>query len=607
DEKQTEYYKDLLEFRKQILITLKNIKFLIKEDQKSDIDEILNFLKLAYFYGIKETISTYEDLFIYTQNNYEMIDKITNSFMELFAQIKNKIIEFFFEFEPSPHLQLIIQMISKRKYFNNETFTMVFKEIKEKRSFSHSKKGMFFLSCTAKYLSLDVENILDIISYISDELFKSKNHSELINNVQLYRFTLNLVLNYKDKTLNKEIVNKLIKTFVKMNFYDPEINKKIVKLCFESGKEYEANVSLLLKFLNTKNTNKLKLINSIGCIVEEQGKLIDLLEAKVKKLKNISKNDDLKEATKKIRDSLKLNDELRKSLNSGIKERRKSITLSRLSFHGKLSDVLETEKVLNKVMNKPEDEILDILFYVKEREILYSKDALLNPYMDMIVKGCKDNDLEIVNVSYLSLLKCMSISSSFFEENIDLFFSGLKHSDKRVRNNCVITTRDFFLNYNFLLEKRCNLLFETLNDSDLLVKKHAIFIIFDLLLKNIIKVKQGSLLLSELMIDKEEEIRRISYYLFNKLIKDNSSVHISIVANIFYESLIFAEKTKLKELMQIFFSLLPDKVKEVCFVKLLRNKEYDKEIVKFYLEKANFSEKFVEEMQVYEEFGAIVN
>lgn len=299
DEKQTEYYKDLLEFRKQILITLKNIKFLIKEDQKSDIDEILNFLKLAYFYGIKETISTYEDLFIYTQNNYEMIDKITNSFMELFAQIKNKIIEFFFEFEPSPHLQLIIQMISKRKYFNNETFTMVFKEIKEKRSFSHSKKGMFFLSCTAKYLSLDVENILDIISYISDELFKSKNHSELINNVQLYRFTLNLVLNYKDKTLNKEIVNKLIKTFVKMNFYDPEINKKIVKLCFESGKEYEANVSLLLKFLNTKNTNKLKLINSIGCIVEEQGKLIDLLEAKVKKLKNISKNDDLKEATKK--------------------------------------------------------------------------------------------------------------------------------------------------------------------------------------------------------------------------------------------------------------------------------------------------------------------
>jgi condensin complex subunit 1 len=567
-----QYAKDLNQFHDVIASALKSIDYLLKLNCKSEIDEICEFLKLCYFYKIDQTIKTFELLFYYNVYDRDALDKIVYHLADLFSRAKKRRFEFFSQFGHSDALEIVIKELAKRRTFKEDTFDSIFGMVK-----AGMKSLFYFLSCSIKYLEVDSPKILELVDFVSNVFFMSKSEAELRENIVLYRNMLDMVVNFKDKELNSELIALLVKNYAKMNFFDYEISEKTLKICFKSGHDYEKNLVSLLKVICTKNVNKLKVLHAIGCIAFEQGNIIDMMEIKAKKMKSA----------------------LGQVVPNEVRERRRSINVSRMSLQARVSDAVEAQAALDNIIDKPEDEIADILFFVKEREILFGN-SLLQPFVPFLIGGCKDPNAEVQKVAYLSLLKCMSISSEFFEKNIALFFAGLTHKNCQIRNNCVVAMHDYFVSYNFLLEREIGALFDMLYDPEGAVRTNAVLIVFDLLVKNVIKPKGHSPKLSQLLVDEDEEIAGIAFALFQKISKNENTI-----ATIFYESLLYVDLDMIKKILVILLPLVSEKIKETCFAKLLRYRETKSDILRFYLQNATFSERFIAEMSTFEDFNEL--
>lgn len=567
-----QYAKDLNQFHDVMASALKCVDYLLKLNCRSEIDEVCEFLKLCYFYKVSAATKTFELLFHYTSHDREALDRIIHHLADLFSRAKSRRFEFFSEFGHSDALEIVIKELARRRVFKEDTFDSIFATVR-----AGMRKSFYFLSCSVKYLDVDSAKILELVDFVSNVFFTSKSEAELQENIVLYRNMLDMLVNFKDKELNSELIAVLVKNYAKMNFFDHEISEKTLKICFKSGHDYEKNLSGLLKVICTKNVNRLKVLHAIGCIALEQGNIIDAMETKAKKMKST----------------------FGQVVPVEVRERRRSINVSRMSLQARVSDAIEAQAALDNIIDKPEDEIADILFFVKEREVLFGN-SLLQPFVAFLISGCKDADADVQNVAYLSLLKCMAISSEFFEKNIALFFAGLAHDNYKIRNNCIVAMHDYFVSYNFLLERQMAVLFDTLYDTASVVRASAVLVIFDLLAKNVIKPKGCSQKLSRLLVDRDEAIAAAALALFQKISKNEN-----MIATIFYESLLYVDFDAIKKILLALLPLVSEKVKETCFAKLLRYRETKSDVLRFYLHSANFAERFVAEMSAFEDFNEL--
>lgn len=559
-------------FMKAIVQALAKVDLLLQSSSKSEVEEICEFLKLCYLHGIQAAESVFSTLLHYTVHEKDAFETILFSVAEFLSSLRDRKFEFLLKLRPTMSLGILIRELARRRVFRDDTFQRVFGMVR-----SGVQNALHFLSCSIKYIYADTEQVLELMNFISDAFFNSRNEDELAQSVSMYRSMLDVLISFKNKELNSEIVSVLVKSYVKMNFFDYEISEKTIRLCFMSGIGYEKNIHGLVRSICSKNVNRLKVLFSVGCIALEQARLIDIIEQRAKRL----------------------NTNLGHVVPSEIKERRRSINASRMSIQPKMSDAVETQDALNNIMEKPEDEISDILFFVKEREMLFGN-SLLQPFVPLLIDGCRDEDKEVQNVAYLSLLKCMSVSSEFFEKYMSLFLSGLIHANYRVRNNCVIAMHDYFISYNFLLERHLGSLICTLYDVEQSVRINSILIIFDLLIKNVIRPRGCGTKLSNLLVDEDEAVARMSLLLFQKVVKSEN-----MIASILYESLLYGEAKRLKDILIILLPIISEKVKEACFVKLLKYRESKGDILKLYLQNACFSERFVTEMSTFDDFNEL--
>lgn len=559
-------------FMKAVVQALGNVDLLLQSNSKSEVEEICELLKLCYLHGIQAAEGVFNNLFHYTVHDKDAFETVLFSLAEFFTMLRDRKFEFLFRLRPTVSLGIVIRELARRRVFRDDTFQRVFSMVR-----SGVQNALYFLSCSIKYIYADTEQVLELMSFISGAFFNSRDEDELAQSVAMYRNMLDILISFKNKDLNSEIVSVLVKNYVKMNFFDYEISEKTIRLCFMSGAGYEKNIHGLVRAICSKNVNRLKVLFTVGCIALEQARLIDVIEQRVKRLKT----------------------NLGHVVPIEIKERRRSINASRMSIQPKMSDAVETQDALKNIIEKPEDEISDILFFVKEREMLFGN-SLLQPFIPLVIDGCKDEDKEVQNVAYLSLLKCMSVSSEFFEKYMSLFLSGLVHKNCRVRSNCVIAMHDYFINYNFLLERHLGSLVCTLYDVEQSVRINSILIIFDLLVKNVVRPRGCGTKLSGLLVDDDETVARMSLLLFQKVVKNEN-----MAASILYESLLYGEAERLKDILVILLPIISEKVKEACFVKLLKYRESKGDILKFYLQHACFAERFVAEMSTFDDFNEL--
>lgn len=552
------------EFLGLINSSIDNLNMLIRANiNRTELCSAMDYLKMCYSLGISSVLESYKIIFSMNSHLELTIDHLKE------ILLKTKSYDFLLKFEPSINLEIIIRELSKNYILKSENFTKFYEAISNK-----VENSIFLLSCIIRHLNFTIDQMKMIINLIVNEFFLSRDKDELIKNIKAYRDLLNLILNYDNKKLNQQIIALLIKNLIKMNFYDNLICGRTIKICFKTGLEYDQNIKKILKIISIKNVHKLKLISIIGDIAIEEMNLIDFLQIKAKKLKG---------------NALAGN-----TIPNEVKERRRSINASRMSYN-RLSEGMDV--LMKNIINKEEDEILDILFYIKERELLFNNDALLFPYVSYIINNIYNEDVEVQKTCYQSVYKFMLVSSEFFEKNINIFFSGLKHKNYVVRNNSVIMLRDFFINYNFILERHSILIFDVLYDTNELVRTNGLMILFDLLLKNVIKPKGIGFKITKLLVDENQNIRNIVLCLFKRL-----SGNETMIASIFYETLLYCNVQEIKPILMLILPYLTDKVKEVCFTKLLRYKDNRGEVLKFYLDNANFSDKYCKEMSSFKDF-----
>lgn len=561
---------DFNEFVDLMEISLSSITSLLEYNLKTDLVEILEFIKNSYLLklkGAKESIQKILGI-VFTKDKQIVIDT--------FKEILTHRGEILFEFINDKAFEVILSYLEiDEKILYKNIFN-------ERRIF----ESVYILRHTLK--SISEQNALSLIQHITEILFKSQNEGELKTNIETYINTLCIIvrLNHRIDN-NSDIFILCIKNIIKMMFFERSVIKYTVELIYSTSNNPEITIGKFLKSLClTKST--LKMVDAVGWIGLNQYYLLERMERSLKG-SNI---------TTTMRKSLESMDGVREKRKSLEESRRASLSnmpLEKGTRTNKLS--LKFEELEETLKTKSDEEIADFFFYLKEKEIIYSKDSILHQFIPVLIDSLKSDNFDIQSVAYSSLFRLMLISSDFFNEYKHLIFEGLYSTNIAVKNNTIAAFHDFLIFYNTSLDS--SVLFEKLKDEE--VRKNALLVLFNLLHKNIIRLKKNVVSLISLLFD--EELGQIVKTLIKSFTGNNNATSI-----IFYETYI---SDLGPEYIKYLAPLVGQSIQESLFLKCLNNfsssNSGDIEKLKVVYENFELSEKFIKENLFREEMKLLIN
>lgn len=575
DPEKIKYYEDLNEFHDVIKSILEKVMTLLNSGSIGDNQVFLDFIKLCLYYEIEGSKDYFEQTFDLVWET----DSIISCFKDILIRLKARkisIISFLKKFvnqQRNKSFEKIIRELYKKGIINiyEELLADIFRN-------KDLYETSFLLSCLGKYL--DNSKFYELLVHTTDILFSISTTEDLHHALNIYINILKLRIKHKESEDSK-IIALIVKNIVKMTFLDFQVIQDSISLIYRISKEPEIPIKNLIKSMNNKNLNLLKMIYCVGCIGLNHLKHLDLLE-KISKSKK---------------------EKITVIVPEDIKERRKSINASRMSLQSFIEEdddrnksKIKKESLDTKNLDdKTEEEISDFFFYLKEKDIFYNKDGLLYDFAKIIPEFCTSEDKDLQEVAYLALFNLMCVSSEYFLEHKNLFINAFKNDNVKIRANAIISMGDFLLFYNSLVENNAKLLFNGLTDQEILVRKNALLTIYSLLKRNIIRLGSNSIYLTNLVFDDNEEIKSISRNIIYGLSENEN-----YITTIVYEKLSHSDVDYTKYI-EFFIPLLKDKSKETIFLKLLRT-AVNKEVLKFMFNKFNFVDKFLEDIKHIEEF-----
>jgi condensin complex subunit 1 len=183
---------------------------------------------------------------------------------------------------------------------------------------------------------------------------------------------------------------------------------------------------------------------------------------------------------------------------------------------------------LEMVTGTAEDEFVDNVAAVRERELLFGTKSILSSFGPMLVHICTHNQkfkhpiLQVM--ATVSLCKFMCVSSDFCEAHLQLLFTILERSQNPlIRSNIIIGVGDLTICFNSLIDQNITYLYNRLKDTDFHVKKNTLMVLTFLILNGMIKVKGQISEMARCTEDPDERIRDISKAFFKELsTKDNA-------------------------------------------------------------------------------------
>ncbi|PKI84012.1 Ycs4p [Malassezia vespertilionis] len=185
---------------------------------------------------------------------------------------------------------------------------------------------------------------------------------------------------------------------------------------------------------------------------------------------------------------------------------------------------------LDQVAGSAEDEVGDMVAFIKDRELLYGPQSLLACFGPMITHICANMhdypDARIRRAAALSLCKFMCISTEYCEANLALLLHVLKTSnDAVVRANVVIGLGDVAICFGTLVDENSERLYAGLGDADLSVKKNTLMVLTHLILNGMIKVKGQLGELAKCLEDSEPRVSDLAKLFFSELATKENAVY----------------------------------------------------------------------------------
>ncbi|CAI2182996.1 11563_t:CDS:10 [Funneliformis geosporum] len=188
------------------------------------------------------------------------------------------------------------------------------------------------------------------------------------------------------------------------------------------------------------------------------------------------------------------------------------------------------EDELDQVVGTTEDEFVEAIAQIREKELLFGPDSLLTVFGPLIVNICSNNktynhrNLQIA--ATLALAKLMCVSSEFCENNLQLLFTILERSNEpTIRSNIIIALGDLTVCFNSLIDQNINYLYKRLADPDNMVKKNTLMVLTHLILNGMIKVKGYMWEVAKCLEDKERRISDLAKLFFTELASKDNSVY----------------------------------------------------------------------------------
>nr|XP_013180933.1 unnamed protein product [Papilio xuthus] len=515
----SDYFKDLNDFHDVFMQILNKVTIYLNSQISGDLQVFIEFIKLCLYYEIEGSREAFEMIFDFVLEGEE--DSLSTCFSDIIVRLKMRKISPYsflkqFIYSNSPSFNQILKVLYKKRIIDNDFYFNVVdlflkgidllecsyllrnipKQIEEDLFYNLLKytTGVLFSVQDSESLSEALKvycNVLKIRVKRTGGNVKGSNSSKVEGGSKVDKDTggndnkdnggnePNLDNNPNITNLNSTITTLIIKNLAKMVFFDYQTVQVSIQSLYSLSKNPEESVSQLLSTLSLKNVNSLKLIYSVGCIgvlhLEYLDKLENLAKKKKTKMDTIIP-EDIKERRRSINAS-------RLSINSNIEMSiLNEMSIGESNYNGDISEIMVNKrKKRNTILNSNKfnfdqdlSDISDFFFFIKEKDLLYNKDALLYGYSKDIPKYCKEGNDKIQEVSYLTLFKLMCLSSEYFLEHKDLLKSSFKHPNPKIRANSVIAMGDFLLYYNSITEDLSQLLFMNLYDKDLIVKRNTL-------------------------------------------------------------------------------------------------------------------------------------
>ncbi|KAM0677375.1 condensin complex non-SMC subunit Cnd1 [Binucleata daphniae] len=552
---------------------LNNSMILLKSRVTSEVVEIIHFIKLAYFYKVKDSKSAFENLFnlIWDKKTKKVILESIKEIIE-----RTDPVTFFYTF-----------------CSNNESYKKVMKSIKFRKNWIERIQNNFFSNNLLFESSIILSNVKNqcvssrFVSFATHILFKSANEEELKINCEIYKNVLKMIVNnHKNNEVNKDmneyedITTIVAKNLVKMNFIDFQIIDLTIKILFKN-KKYETNILKMIEMMKVKEDN-VKIVYCIGSICSELHFFLENVERQVKNKANNNEKTNFDNKTLVNKSSNVDNSFINNSM------------IDNTFINNSLIDCT----FVNKLQEKNDlEEVNDFLTYLKEKEIIYNSNSLIKeilPIVKEMIQFSKEDINEganhcvddLQNIAYITMYKIMLCSSEFFIENIKYLKNGLKSTNMKVKNTSIFALADFIVNYSAWVEKFTDTFFDILEMDDScstngdntsiydgnasiingdspcdVIQKNCILIVFKMILKNLIKLKgHGKVLV---MLINNNNIGNIIQKLISSLTENE-------IFNILYETVCEVSFDEIKDKIEFICRLISkDKLKENLYNKMV--------------------------------------
>ncbi|KAG0342692.1 Condensin complex subunit [Podila horticola] len=251
-------------------------------------------------------------------------------------------------------------------------------------------------------------------------------------------------------------------------------------------------------------------------------------------------------------------------------KRRKAI-----SGNDKKKDKDHAEDELDQVVGTTEDEFGDALAHIRERELLFGQDSLLQVFGPLIVTICGNNtlysDKTLQSSASLALCKLMCISAEFCEHNLQLLFTILEKShEPAIRSNIIIALGDMAVCFNNLIDANIAYLYKRLSDSDRAVKKNTLMVLTHLILNGMVKVKGQLGEMAICLVDEDARISDLARLFFTELTSKDNAVYNNMpdIISHLSNSENKVDEESYRKIMRFLFELIKDKTMDSMIEKL---------------------------------------
>ncbi|KAG0065308.1 Condensin complex subunit [Linnemannia elongata] len=228
---------------------------------------------------------------------------------------------------------------------------------------------------------------------------------------------------------------------------------------------------------------------------------------------------------------------------------------------------------LDQVVGTTEDEFGDAMAHIRERELLFGEDSLLQVFGPLIITICGNNtlysDKTLQSSATLALCKLMCISAEFCEHNLQLLFTILEKSTQpAIRSNIIIALGDMAVCFNNLIDANINYLYKRLSDSDKAVKKNTLMVLTHLILNGMVKVKGQLGEMAICLTDEDNRISDLARLFFTELTSKDNAVYNNMPDIISHMSNTQIAEDSYRKIMKFLFELIKDKNMDSMIEKL---------------------------------------